>query len=71
MNREDLLSPIAEDAPCGLDLDEIGDSDYFNYTISAEARLPERFIDLATGATFNRQSIKLADELKQIDAILA
>ena len=71
MNLDGLLSPVSEQSPCGPDLDEVGDNDYFNYTISAESRFPQRFYDPGKGQFFDRKTIKLDEERKQISALLA
>lgn len=66
----DLLSPAASEPPCGPDLDLAGDNDYFNYTIPAESRLPERFIEPDTGKIFDRNTIDLEKESASIRALL-
>jgi type VI secretion system protein ImpA len=70
MKFSDLLSPAASEPPCGPDLDLAGDNDYFNYTIPAESRLPERFIEPDTGKIFDRNSIDLEQESASIRALL-
>ncbi|WP_042777575.1 ImpA family type VI secretion system protein [Sinorhizobium fredii] len=70
MELDDLLAPINEQSPCGPDLDDCGDNDYLSYTMAAESRLPERFVDFETGRIFDRKSIKLQDEKKKLDDLL-
>jgi type VI secretion system protein ImpA len=70
MRHERFLEPLAADDPCGPDLDEIGDEEYLNYLLPAEARLPARFFDLKEGRIFDRSQLDLKSELKQVDALL-
>jgi type VI secretion system protein ImpA len=70
-----LLEPLAEDSPCGPDLDIDGDPQYFNYLIPAEGRLPNSYFDMAgrnmTGElVFDRAGIDLESEIKQVSALL-
>ncbi len=70
MRFDKLLEPISDEEPCGPDLDEIGDDDFLNYTFAAEDRLPLRFFDPDTGAPFDRSTIDLKAEVKQITKLL-
>lgn len=71
MRHERLLEPIDEKEPCGPDLDEVGDSEYMNYVLPAEERVPERYYDKLSGEPFDRTQIDLKSELQAIDALLA
>lgn len=70
MDLDGLLSPINNEAPCGPDLDDSGDNDYFSYTMAAESRLPERFVNVETGRVFDRTAIKLDDERRKLNDLL-
>ncbi|MBK8456308.1 MAG: type VI secretion system ImpA family N-terminal domain-containing protein [Phyllobacteriaceae bacterium] len=70
MKPEFLLSPVNDEKPCGPDLDAAGDNAYFDYMLTAEARLPTRFVDAVKGELFDRQSIDLASETKAVSALL-
>lgn len=69
MNLDTLLDPIDAQAPCGPDLDEIGDDEYLNYVLSVEDRLPGRFLD-PQGVPFDRSRIDLRSELDTIGRLL-
>ncbi len=70
MRYDKLFEPVSEDEPCGPDLDESEDDDYLNYTLTAEERIPGRFFDPDTGAPFDKSSIDLKSEVKQISKLL-
>lgn len=70
MDLDGLLSPINDEAPCGPDLDDSGDNDYFSYTMAAESRLPERFVNVETGRVFDRTAIRLDDERRSLGSLL-
>jgi type VI secretion system protein ImpA len=70
MRFETLTNPVSEDAPCGPDLDEIGDDKYLNYMLGADNRMPQRYLDAETGTPFDRASIDLKTETKTIDEFL-
>jgi type VI secretion system protein ImpA len=65
-----LLDTVTESQPCGPDLDLEGDAEYFNYVIPAEGRLPSTFFDASGKITFDRSSIDLDSEIKEVDALL-
>ena len=70
MRYDHLLEPISDDQPCGPDLENEGDDDFIDYYYEAMARIPERFIDSATGEVFDRKTLDLDGEVKQIGALL-
>ncbi len=70
MRYDKLLEPLSDEEPCGPDLDELGDDDFINYTFGAEDRLPTRFFDTGSGAPFDRTTIDLKSEVKQISKLL-
>lgn len=70
MRYDKLLEPLSDEEPCGPDLDEEGDDDFINYTFGAEDRLPTRFFDADTGAPFDKSSVDLKSEIKQIKKLL-
>lgn len=70
MRYDKLLEPLSDEEPCGPDLDDLGDDDFINYTFGAEDRLPSRFFDADSGAPFDRTSIELKSEVKQISKLL-
>lgn len=70
MRYDKLLEPLSDEEPCGPDLDEEVDDDFINYTFSAEDRLPTRFFDADSGAPFDKTTIDLKSELKQISKLL-
>lgn len=65
-----LPDPVTEGQPCGPDLDMDGDAEYFNYVIPAEGRLPSSFFDASGKITFDRSTIDLESEIKEVDALL-
>jgi type VI secretion system protein ImpA len=70
-----LTEPLAENQPCGPDLDIEGDPEYFNYLIPAEGRLPNAYFDMSGrdikgDLVFDRSAIDLESEVKQITALL-
>ncbi|PSJ56998.1 ImpA family type VI secretion system protein [Kumtagia ephedrae] len=70
MRFDSLLTPVSESAPCGPDLDEIGDDQYLNYVLGADNRMPGRYLDSETGTPFDRTSIDLKAETKAIGGFL-
>ena len=70
MRYDKLLEPLSDEEPCGPDLDEEGDDDFINYTFGAEDRLPTRFFDADSGAPFDKSTIDLKSEIKQITKLL-
>jgi type VI secretion system protein ImpA len=42
---ETLTAPVSADDPCGPDLDLAGDSEYMNFVVGAEGRLPSSYFD--------------------------
>ena len=71
MRYDFLLEPVADDAPCGPDLEAEGDDAFLDYYYDALARFPERFVDTTTGEIFDRKSIDLKSEVEKIGALLA
>lgn len=71
MRYDFLLEPVADDAPCGPDLEAEGDDAFMDYYYDALARFPERFVDTTTGEIFDRKSIDLKSEVEKIGALLA
>lgn len=70
MQAEDLLSPLSDDLPCGPDLKASDDAEFMDYYYGIEARMPERFFNIATGTVFDRSSISLANEYRRLSALL-
>ena len=70
MRYDKLLEPLSDEEPCGPDLDEEGDDDFINYTFGAEDRLPTRFFDADSGAPFDKSTIDVKSEIKQISKLL-
>lgn len=71
LTLETFLAPVSDDEPCGVDLDAAGDLTYYNYLIAAEDRLPQNYLDLASGAiVYDRGKHNLADEERQIGGLL-
>jgi type VI secretion system protein ImpA len=52
-----LRRAVADDNPCGPDLDLAGDADYMNFVARAEGLLPTTFFSGPEGRTFDRSSI--------------
>jgi len=65
-----LLDPLSDEEPCGPDLEDTGDDDFIDYYYEAMARIPERFINTATGEIFDRKTLDLSGEVSQINALL-
>ncbi len=64
-------APVSDDEPCGVDLDAAGDVAYYNYLIAAEDRLPQSYLDIASGAiAYDRAKHNLGDEERQIGVLL-
>lgn len=78
MRFDYLLTPVAEDDPCGPDLDEGGDEAYLNYVLAAGGRIPESFyrrdpnspMDEAQYLPFDRTSVDLKFEGAEIARLL-
>lgn len=69
MGYESLLEPISEEEPCGVDLEEAGDNDYYNHVMPAEDLLPGSFFDSQTGAPFSRTQTIVKSHTDAIKAI--
>jgi type VI secretion system protein ImpA len=65
LDRSDLVAALAEDDPCGPDLDLEGDPDFMNYMARAEGLLPGRFFE------FDRSSLDLPAEIAGAGALQA
>jgi type VI secretion system protein ImpA len=61
-----LCVPLAEDDPCGPDLDLDGDADYLNFFAQTEGLLPSSFFSNDDGKPFDRSSVDLRGS---VDAI--
>lgn len=59
-----LTEPLAEESPCGPDLDLEGDDTFLNYVAGAEGRLPASFF------AFSRDSLDIKSELQSIADLL-
>nr|WP_321455752.1 type VI secretion system ImpA family N-terminal domain-containing protein [uncultured Cohaesibacter sp.] len=70
MEFEYLLAPITDEKPCGPDLEEAGDEDFFTCVMGADGRLPEKYYDVGRELLFDRTSIDLKKEMDDISAIL-
>jgi type VI secretion system protein ImpA len=70
MRYDWLLEPISAEAPCGPDLDEIGDEKYLNYVLPVASRIPARFYKSDTDEPVDRSAIKLKEELPVIADLL-
>jgi type VI secretion system protein ImpA len=70
MRYDWLLEPISAEAPCGPDLDEIGDEKYLNYVLPVASRIPPRFYKADTDEPVDRSAIKLKEELPVIADLL-
>jgi type VI secretion system protein ImpA len=73
--RFDYLSePVSSESPAGPDLDEEADSDYLNYVLAADGRMPERYftVDQSSGnyVRFDSSTVDLAAEISAIDGLL-
>jgi type VI secretion system protein ImpA len=60
-----LNAPLAEDEPCGPDLEMLGDSDYMRFTARIDGILPKTF------ASFDRGSIDFPAEFATLKSLLA
>ncbi|GLS42224.1 ImpA family type VI secretion system protein [Methylobacterium brachythecii] len=68
-----LVEPLSSDAPCGEDLDEVGDLDFLNQTSHVESLLPASFFtrdDEGRQQPFDRASIDFNRENKALLALL-
>jgi len=70
MSLERLLAPVSDALPCGPDLEAADDGDFIDYYFGAIDRLPESYVNSATGEVFDRRTIKVSDERKVIDKLL-
>lgn len=70
MRFDPIFEPISDDQPCGPDLEIEGDDGFMDYYYEAMARLPERYLDTATGEAFDRKSVDLKAEVKAIGELL-
>ena len=70
MRYDWLLEPISAEAPCGPDLDEIGDEKYLGYVLPVASRIPARFYKAETDEPVDRGVIKLKEELPVIADLL-
>jgi len=70
-----LTQPIAADAPCGPDLDAIGDVQYLNFFAAAESLLPMSFFDVVNSSgergRFDPKAVDLAGQLAAARPLLA
>jgi type VI secretion system protein ImpA len=60
-----LNAPLAEEEPCGPDLEMLGDADYMRFTARIDGVLPKTF------ASFDRGSIDFPAELATLKSLLA
>src|SRR4051812_5499673 len=60
-----LNAPLAEDEPCGPDLEMLGDADYMRFTARIDGVLPKTF------ASFDRGSIDFPAEFATLKSLLA
>ncbi|HVV93440.1 MAG TPA: type VI secretion system ImpA family N-terminal domain-containing protein [Hyphomicrobiales bacterium] len=60
-----LSQPVADDAPCGPDLEVAGDPDYMNFMARIEGLLPESYL------SFDRATLDVPAELATIGGLLA
>ena len=70
MRLDDLIKPIAPDAPCGEDLLALDDPDYCDYYFNVEDRLPTSYFNMVRGTLFDSKSVDQKGESAQIDALL-
>lgn len=70
MRYDWLLEPISDQEPCGPDLDDLGDDNYLNYVLPVAGRIPERYYRADTDMPFERNTIKLKDEVAKIEELL-
>jgi len=70
MRLEDLLKPIAPDAPCGDDLLIADDPDFIDYYFNVEDRLPTSYFNVVRGTLFDSKSVDHKAETAQIDPLL-
>ena len=57
MRLDDLIKPIAPDAPCGEDLLALDDPDYCDYYFNVEDRLPTSYFNMVRGTLFDPKSV--------------
>ncbi|MDB5666941.1 type VI secretion system ImpA family N-terminal domain-containing protein [Cypionkella sp.] len=70
MRLDDLIKPIAPDAPCGEDLLALDDPDFCDYYFAVEDRLPTSYFNMVRGTLFDSKSVDQKAESAQIDALL-
>jgi type VI secretion system protein ImpA len=56
MLLSDFLTPVADGSPCGHDLDEASDIEYYNYVAPAREKLPRSYVTV-TGSGEKGQSV--------------
>jgi type VI secretion system protein ImpA len=66
----ELTAPLADDEPCGSDLDLAGDADYMNFVARAEGLLPASFFD-GDGKPFDRSTVDFPAEIDALKHFLA
>lgn len=66
MLLSDFLTPVAADLPCGVDLDEAGDIEYYNYVAPARDKLPRSYVTV-TGSGEKGQSVLFDPSTIKID----
>lgn len=73
MLLSDFLTPVADDLPCGEDLDDTGDQEYYNYVIPARDKLPKTyfiFTEKGENVLFDPSTIKADAEEQRIFQLL-
>jgi type VI secretion system protein ImpA len=66
-----LCLPLSEDAPCGPDLDQVGDAEYLNFLAQVEGILPTSFFSLEDGKPFDPSTIDMRGQLAAADKLIA
>lgn len=61
-----LCTPLADDDPCGPDLDWEGDPDYLNFFAQVEGILPTSFFSMEDGKAFDPSSIDIGAQLEAV-----
>lgn len=71
MRHDTLLEPLSDEDPCGPDLSATYDEDFEMYYFEAIERVPTRFVvNSETGEVFDRKSIDIKAEVKEIGKLL-
>lgn len=70
MSLERFLEPVSDSQPCGPDLEAADDGAFIDYYFDAIDRMPENYVNQATGEIFDRRAIRINDEVKAIEALL-